>query len=187
LAVFERLPRGFGVFDYAAGDAYDRRVGGDGVDDYGAGADFYVVADLDVAEDFCAGADHHTVADGGVAFAGFLAGAAQGDALVEEDVVAEFGGFADDDAHAVVDEEAAADGGAGVDFDASEHAGELADRAGQGSPACAVQSMGEAMQKDCVEARITQHDLEYAARGRVAAEDGFNLFTNPQHLKSIML
>lgn len=40
-------------------------------------------------------------------------GAAQGNTLIEGDVVADLGGFADDDTHAVVDEEAPADPGPG--------------------------------------------------------------------------
>ena len=65
-----------------------------------------------------------------MALAGFLAGAAQGDALVNEHVIAYFAGFADDDSHAVVDEEATADLCPGVDFDTGEGSRKLADDAG---------------------------------------------------------
>jgi hypothetical protein len=94
-------------------------VRGDGADYDGARADFDVVADFDVAEDFRAGADDYAVAERWVPLAGVLACAAEGDALVEEAVVADFGGLADDDAHAVVDEEAAADARRGG-FDAGQ-------------------------------------------------------------------
>ena len=78
-------------------------------------------------------ADQHVVADGGMALAVVLAGAAQGDAVVDQAVVADLGGLADDDAHAVVDDQAAADRGAGVDLNAGPEAGPLGDSAGPGS------------------------------------------------------
>ena len=55
---------------------------------------------------------------GGVALALVLAGAAQGHPLVEQAVVPISAVSPDDDAHAVVDDQAAADGGAGVDLNA---------------------------------------------------------------------
>jgi hypothetical protein len=42
--------------------------------------------------------------------------------VIERDVLADLGGLADDDAHAVVDEEAAPDRGAGMNLDAGEEA-----------------------------------------------------------------
>ena len=65
----------------------------------------------------------------GVPLAVLLAGAAERDALVERDVVADDRRLADDHAHAVVDEEALADGGAGVDLDAGEEARDLGEPA----------------------------------------------------------
>ena len=48
--------------------------------------------------------------------------AAQGDSLVKQHVVPNDGGLADDHAHAVIDEEAPPDGGAGVDLNAGQRA-----------------------------------------------------------------
>ena len=71
-------------------------------------------------------------------FAVFVAGAAEGHALIEGDVVANDGGFSDDHARAVVDEHAAAEDGAGMDFDSGEEARALGehprDEAEFGSP-----------------------------------------------------
>ena len=71
----------------------------------------------------------------GMALAGIEADAAQGDALIERHVVADLGGLADHHAHAVVDEEAAADHGTGVDLDAGHEAADLRDEAAGELPA----------------------------------------------------
>src|SRR5579863_2490807 len=123
-AVFEDITFGPDAHD-AARDTDDGGVVGDGMDDDRAGADLDVVADVDVAEDFGAGTDDDAIAEGGVALSLLAAGAAEGDALVEEDVVTDFGGFADDYPGAVVDEKPAADGGSGMDLDAGEKAADL--------------------------------------------------------------
>src|SRR5580692_7813994 len=102
---------------------------GNGAHYYAACANLDVIAYSDVAQNFCSSADHDFVADGGMTFAGFFAGSSEGHVLIHEDVVSDFAGFADDDAHAVIDEEAAADGGSGVNFNAGHGAGELADDA----------------------------------------------------------
>ena len=66
-----------------------------------------------------------------VALALVLAGAAQGDSVVDEAVVSHLGGLADDDAHAVVDDQPAADLGPGVDLDAGPEPAPLGDEPGQ--------------------------------------------------------
>ena len=55
----------------------------------------------------------------------FLPGSAQGYALVEKHVIADFRGFADHDTHPVIDEKPSADGCAGVDFYPRDRAREL--------------------------------------------------------------
>ena len=62
-----------------------------------------------------------------MALAVLLAGAAQRDALVQQHVVADLRGLADHHAHAVIDEEAAADARAGMNLDARQSARKLAD------------------------------------------------------------
>ena len=52
-----------------------------------------------------------------MAFALLRAQSAQGNTVIEKDVVADFRGLADDHAHAVVDEKLPADDRGGVDFD----------------------------------------------------------------------
>ena len=66
-----------------------------------------------------------------MALAGLVAGAAKRDALVEHAVVAHDGGFADDDAHGVVDKEMFADLCGGMNFDAGDVTGDLREHAGE--------------------------------------------------------
>ena len=110
-----------------------------------------------------------------MALAPLAAGAAQGHALVEQHVVADFGGLADHDAGAVIDEEAAADGGAGVDFDLGEEAADLRDQRGQQRDAPAVEPVRQAVRQDRVEARIAEEDLDDTLGRRVFPENGFDL------------
>ena len=166
---------GAGADDFA-GDADDGAVFGDGMDDNAAGADAGVVADVDIAEDLGTAADDNVVAEGGVALAGFFPGAAERDALIEKAVIPDLGGFADDDAHAVIDEETAADGGAGMNFDAGKPAGGLGNETGNEGDAGLIKRVGEAMEKDGVEAGITEQNLDNTLGGGVFAEDSVDLF-----------
>ena len=103
-----------------AGTPTTVELGGTSDEDNGASADARVCADGDVAEDVGVVADEDAVAEGGVALAVSFAGAAERDSLIERDVAAHDGGFADDDAGSVVDKEAAAKQRAGMDVDAGE-------------------------------------------------------------------
>ena len=60
-----------------------------------------------------------------------LSSAAQGNAVVKEHVVSDLCGLSDDDAHTVVDDEAAADPGAGMDLNAGDVSGDLGIEPGQ--------------------------------------------------------
>jgi len=107
------------------GDADGDAVRGDILSHDGVRTDSGTLADGDGAENFGAGADGDVVADGGVALGLGKDLAAESDAVVEHHTVADLSGLANDDAHAVVDEETAADGGAGVDFHTGEETGDL--------------------------------------------------------------
>jgi hypothetical protein len=110
-----------------------------------------------------------------MAFAVVFAGSPQGDALVEQAAVSDFGGFSDHHTHAVVDEHAGANAGSGMNFDASERTPYLADAAGKEleRQAAAPQPMAEAVQADGVEARVAKQHLQPPTSSRVAlANDG---------------
>jgi len=105
----------------------------------------------------------------------FQAGAAQRDALVERDVVADLGGLADHHAHAVVDEDALADDRARVDLDAGEPARQVRDEAPQPLQAVHPAPVRGQVQPDGVQAWVAGDHLEAAARGRVAVEDALDV------------
>src|SRR5690606_9019094 len=100
---------------------------------------------------------------------------AEGDALVGFYVMADAGGFADDDAGAVVDEEVGADLGAGVDVGAGAFVGILGEHPGQQRDLEVVEEMGDALQRDHQHAGVGEDDFLDAARGRVAAVGGLHV------------
>ena len=93
---------------------------------------------------------------------------AQRHALVELDVLADVAGLADDDAGAVVDEEAGADAGAGVDVDAGLGVGVLGHHARDQRHAQQQQLVGDAIDRDRLQAGIAEDDLVMALGRRVA-------------------
>lgn len=105
-----------------------------------------------------------------MAFALLFAGAAEGHPLVEHDPIADLGGLADHHAHAVVNEEAATNAGAGVDLDPGEEARDLRDQTGDERYATAMDGVGDAVQSNGVQAGVEQH-LGQVACGRVIAKD----------------
>src|ERR1019366_1000822 len=109
----------------------DGRVVRHRMNDNGTGADLHVIADPDAAEYFRARSNDDVVADRGMALAVFITRASQRYPLVEKHIVADFGGFADHHAHAVVDEKTAADGRARMYFNARQKSGYLRDETRQ--------------------------------------------------------
>lgn len=125
------------------------------------------------AEDCGVSADEDIVADGWMAFALVFAGAAEGNVVEDHAVRADFGGFTDDDTYAVIDEEAFADLGAWMDFDASEETGDLGDEAGYETQADFVEGMSEVfVENDGVKAWVK--DCFKSAGGGVVSIDGFD-------------
>ena len=117
--------------DDVAGHADHRGVGRHVGHDDRAGADAWRCSPTVMAPMSLAPAPTTTLFPSvGWRFVALGAGAAQGHALVEVAVVADLRRLADDDAHAVVDEEALADLGAGVDLDAGEEAADVRDEPG---------------------------------------------------------
>ena len=78
---------------------------------------------------FPPGADDHAVLERGMALLAPRRGSSEGDALVEVAVLADDGGLADDDAHAMVDEAAPPDARRGVDLDAGDEAVQVREQA----------------------------------------------------------
>ena len=136
---------------------------------HGTGGDAGVVTHLEGAQDLRAGAHQDIVAQRGVALSLILAGTTQCDALVQQAVVADLRRLADDDAHAVVDDQAVADGGTGVDLDAGPEPAPLGHAPGQEKPVVDIQPMGQPVIEDGVDAGVQEKDLQLAAGRGVAA------------------
>jgi len=121
------------------------------LDDDGVGPDARVRPDGDRPEDLCPRADDDVVFQRWMALHLDQVNAAQGDVMVEQDVVADLGRLADDRAHAVVDDKAAADARAGVDFDAGEEAAELRHEAAEKVKVPPPQAVGQAVKPERVQ------------------------------------
>ncbi len=99
----------------------------------------------------------------------------QRDALIELDALSDDGGFADDDAGAVVDEEIIADGGAGVDVDAGEVVGVFGHDARDQRHLGFVEFVGDAVHADGEEAGIGEDDFIGVGGGGVAVKGGLDV------------
>ena len=122
------------------------------------------------------GGHQHVVADGGVALALVLTGTAKGHAVVQQAIIANLGGLADDDTHAVVDDQTAADGSTGMDLNTGPESAPLRNAAGDEGHMTHMEKMGDAMIHGCMDAGIEEEDLQLAPGGRVAGLIGFQQF-----------
>ena len=120
-----RVPAASRSANHHRGDTGRDRVRWNIMGDNGIGADGAVVADAQWPQHLCARTDGDTVADGGVALALVEGAPTECHPVVDHHVVADLGGLPDDHAHAVVDEEPAAEGRARMDLDPGEESGEL--------------------------------------------------------------
>jgi hypothetical protein len=75
----------------------------------------------------------------------------------------------------VVDEEAAADMGAGVYFDSGKEAVELRKKTGEKLDIMAPEKMVDAVCPDSVKSGVAEDNLEHAPGGRVFSEYCFNV------------
>lgn len=161
--------------------AFDCCICRDGMKDPRTAADNTVVSDLCVsAQDCCVGIDDDIVSDVRMALSAFdgvavfVEGEGAGpdrDALIQLDVAADGGCFADDDAGAVVDAEALLNGCARIDVDASLGVGVLGKDACHRRCAVEIQDMGEAIDQNGIEAGIAGDDLALGFRCRIAVID----------------
>ena len=76
-------------------------------------------------------------------------------------------GLADDDAHTVVNDEAAADLSARVDLNAGKVSGQLGIEPGQEKEPVAVEPVGHPVEEDGVNAGVKEQDLQLAPGRRV--------------------
>ena len=132
-----------------------------------AGTDFGTFADVDVAKNLRAGADEHATPDLRVAIAAFLTGPAQRNVLQHRDVVADDGGFANDDTCSVVDENPASQARGWVNVDGKDRrATPLQDRR-QMLPLLAPERMRRAVGDQRVKALVVEEGVDQSMRRRI--------------------
>jgi len=161
---------------HAAWDANHGGVIRHRMDDYRTRSDFHVVPNADAAQHLRACSNDHIVADCGVTLALLVSRSAQRHVLVKQYIVPDFRGFADDDAHTVVDKEPTPDLRARVYLDAGQESGELRDDTREERDTGVVELMGEAMEQNGMETRITKEDLQGAFGRWIFPKDGIYLF-----------
>ena len=83
--------------------------------DDGAGCDAGAMADLDITENLGPCSDQHTAADLWMSVLVFLAGTAESNAMQDRDVVFDDSGFAAHESGGMIEKDAAADPGRGID------------------------------------------------------------------------
>src|SRR5439155_22074675 len=113
----DRLVAGVEVGDDPAGNADDGRIFGYVRYDNRAGANGRMIAEDDGADYLCAGADGDVIAESWVALLALVARATESDALGQVAVIANDRRLADNETHAVVDEEPLAYASTRVDLD----------------------------------------------------------------------
>ncbi len=172
----------------ARGVAHSGRPGWNRLDDHRVRADARALAHGEAAEHLRPGADHHARFQSGVPFGALIErGAAQRHALVDGAVVADFRRFTDDHAHAVVDEHAPTNGGAGMNLDAGEPAPPVRNPPPEPVPAALPAGMRHAVKQQGVQARITGDNLPGRTRGRVALQDDLDGLTQSLQHGSVAL
>ena len=107
------------LMDYPARYAHHRAVGRHIAQQHRAGTDAGVGAHGDRPQHLGAGPHHYVFQQGGVALAVGLAGAPQGDALIQQAAVADHGCFTDHHSHAMIDKISSTNLGRWVNLNAS--------------------------------------------------------------------
>ena len=142
----------------------------------GVRSDAGVVADDDGTQQFRARPDDDAVAQRRVAFALRRRRPAQRHAVVKGHVVADFGGFADDDAGRVVDEQVFADSRGGVNVDARQKTPERGQNARRRAEIPFPQAMRQTVRQNRVKSRIAQKHFDFRTRGGIAPQHGVGVF-----------
>ena len=103
--------------------------------------------------------------------------------MVERHIVAHNRRLTNHHSHAVIDEEATADGRAGMDLDPRAVAGQLREAACQQTISVPPQPVIQVMRPHCVESRVVEQHGEPAGGRGVTLQYGLNVFSNrSQHV-----
>ncbi|MNK96625.1 hypothetical protein D3C87_1169150 [compost metagenome] len=133
--------------------------------------------DSERAQHLRARPDHDAITQGRVTLALVPAGAAQGHALINSHVIADFGGFTDNDAHAMVNEETTTDLGTRMDLDPGQPAAEIRHQPRQPFQVRAPQHRRQTVNPDGVHAGVASQDFKSVTRRRVTMENTLDIFT----------
>lgn len=144
--------------------------------------DFCVVSHCHGTQHRCTGSDQNAVADRRVALGLRSRGPTQSYVVVHQHVIANFGGFTDDDPSTVVDEEPTSDGGSGMNLDIGEKTSELAERAGRESQGWVLvpHPVGNAVPPDCMDSGIEQGYFQAGARCWILFQGRIQIFLDPE-------
>ena len=160
----------------------DRGAGGDRLGDEHVGTDDAVPAnDRAAAQNGRAGVDGHVVLNGGMALlAPEVLSApggegAKGYALIDLHMVADDGGLTHDNTGAMVDEEVASDGCAGVDVNAGDAVGVLGHDSRNQGYTQRIEHMGQPVDGDCKQAGVAEDDFVHAEGGGVSVKEGLHI------------
>src|SRR3990167_9088770 len=152
---------------------------------HGIRADLGARADRERPQHLGTSSDHHTIFQRRMALTLVPTGAAKGYTLVKSDVIADLGGFTDDDAHTVVDKETPANLRTRVNFDTRRPAPEVRHHSRQPLPATAPQRMRQAMQPHRMQPRIASDHLKGITRRRIAMKYALDILSHAlKHLPS---
>jgi hypothetical protein len=135
-----------------------------------------MIADPNAAEHLGSGSDHDVVADCRVPLTLLIARPAERYALVDQNVVTDFRGFANHYAHAVIDEKPAADRRARMDFNSGKKPRYLRYKPGKKRDILLVKPVSQPVEEDRMKARIAEDDLDDAFGSRVFAKNSIDLF-----------
>mgnify|MGYP001820787320 FL=1 len=172
----QRRSSGYVLVDHTARQSHDGRACRDVLDDDRPRPNSCSRSDVDGAQYLRTRADHNSVAKSWVPFLLLQAGAAQRHPLVEHDVIADLGRFADYDTHAVVDDKPATDGRPWMDLDAGDGATRLADQPCEKRMPPSPQPVGKSVHRYRMESGIQEQHFGDTSRRRVAVEDGLDVF-----------
>lgn len=152
-----------------------------GMDDHRSRSDLYVVSELDVSQDGGARSNHHPIANRRMPFTPLVAGTAQRDALIQQNVVAHFGRFTNYHAGSVIDEKALADLSARMNLNACYDSRALRYESRHNVAFVPVEPVRNAVEQDRMQAGIAKQDFETALGGWVFSFDRLDVFAK-RHL-----
>ena len=171
---------------HMAWDAYHSGIGRDFFQHYAASTDLGSFSHRKRTQDFGTAGHHHIVSDGGVPLPFFFSGAAQGHSLVKGNIIADDGGFPDDNAGTMIDEESFPDLSTGMDLDTSQEPGQSGNEPSRDEPGSLIKEMGNPIGPDGVESGIAKQDFQGILYGRIPLFDDSDIIAHGCKHKSFL-